>query len=205
MASQDGDFRSRAADEVGKDFQRQSAELLQGQRLQFSAAWKDRARELDSFATNRAEAIRQHAEGIKAIDEREKRASIDLARKQNSIGGRLSGLTRKGKSRQEQERQDLAEGFEAQRFKKHRDLSALQERQAQNEQKARLRHGMELKAMREGHVADREKQHGWQDNNRERMIERSVAAQRDAATRALFPQREKAQERDSPARDFNRR
>jgi hypothetical protein len=82
----------------------------------------------------------------------------------------------------------------------------LQERQAQNEQTARLRYGQELKAMREGHVADREKQRGWQDDNRTRLIENSVTAQRDAATRALWPERQKQQEpeREPPTRAFNR-
>ena len=64
-----------------------------------------------------------------------------------ALGGRLSGLTKKGRDRQEQERQGLAESFENQRMKQHRDLAALQERQAANEQKARLRNGQELKAM----------------------------------------------------------
>jgi hypothetical protein len=204
MASQDGEFRTRAADEVGKDFQRQSTELLQGQRLQFSASWKHRARELESYAANRAEAIRQHADRVKAIDEREKSASIDLSKKHNSIGGRLSGLTRTGRARQEQERQGLAEKFENQRMKQHRDLAALQERQTANEQKARERYGQEHKAMREGHLSARSTQRDWQDKNRDRLTQDRVSAYREAATRALFPERQKAQEREPPTRAFNR-
>jgi hypothetical protein len=52
MASQDGDFRARAADDIGSDFKRQSAELLQGQRLQFSTSWRQRQREMDLVAEN---------------------------------------------------------------------------------------------------------------------------------------------------------
>lgn len=206
MASQDGEFRTRAADQVGKDFERQSAELLQGQRLQYSASWRQRQREIDSFAANRAEATRQHAARIEAINGREVKAAQELDRRHSSFSGRLSGLTKKGRDRQEQERQGLAEKFEQERFKKHRDLAALQERQARNEQTARLRYGMELKTMREGHVAAREKQRGWQDNNRDRLTNERVTAQRDAATRALWPERQKGQEqeREPPARAFNR-
>ena len=204
MASQDGDFRTRADDDIGRDFKRQNAELLQGQTLQFSASWRHRKREMDSFAENRAEAIKQHAARIEAINSGEVKAAQELAKKQNSIGGRLSRLTRKGRDRQEQERQGLAESFENQRMKQHRDLAALQERQTENEQKARLRNGQELKAMREGHVSAREKQHSWQHDHRERLIQQAVTAQRDAATRALFPERQKVQEREPPTRAFNR-
>lgn len=202
----DGDFRTRADDDTGRDFKRQNAELLQGQTLQFSASWRQRQREIESFAANRAEAIRQHAARIEAIDSREVKAAQELAKKQNSIGGRLSRLTGKGRDRQQRERQGLAESFENQRMKQHRDLAALQERQTANEQKARLRNGQELKAMREGHVAAREKQHSWQHDHRERLIQEAVTAQRDAATRALFPERQKtqAQEREPPTRAFNR-
>jgi hypothetical protein len=146
-------------------------------------SWRHRKREMDSFAENRAEAIKQHAARIEAINGREVKAAQELAKKQNSIGGRLSGLTKKGRDRQERERQGLAEKFEQERFKKHRDLAALQERQTANEQKARLRNGQELKAMREGHVAARGKQHGWQHDNRDRLTQERVTAQRDAATR----------------------
>jgi hypothetical protein len=100
MASQNGDFRTRADDDVGRDFKRQSAELLQGQRLQFSASWKHRVRELESYAANRAEAIKQHAARIEAINGREVKAAQEMAKKQNSIAGRLSGLTKKGRDRQ---------------------------------------------------------------------------------------------------------
>jgi hypothetical protein len=158
MASQDGDFRTRAADEVGNDFKRQSAELLQGQRLQFFPSWKHRARELESYAANRAEAIRQDAARIEAINSREVKATQELVKKHNRIGGRLSTFTKKSRDRQEQERQGLAEKFEAQRMKQHRDRAALQERQTANEQKARLRYGQVHKAMREGHVSARNEQ-----------------------------------------------
>ncbi len=200
----DGDFRTRADDDTGRDFKRQNAELLQGQTLQYSASWRQRQREIESFAANRAEAIKQHAARIEAIDSREVKAAQELAKKQNSIGGRLSRFTKKGRDRQERERQGLAEQFENQRMKQHRDLAALQERQTANEQKARLRNGQELKAMREAHVAARETQHAWQHDHRERLIQQAVTARRDAATRALFPEREKAQERDPPTRAFNR-
>ena len=132
------------------------------------------------------------------------KAAQELAKKQNSIGGRLSRLTKKGRDRQERERQGLAEKFENQRMKQHRDLAALQERQTANEQTARLRNGQELKAMREGHVAARDKQHVWQRDNRDSLIQQAVTARRDAATRALFPERQKAQEREPPTRAFNR-
>jgi hypothetical protein len=204
MVMADGDFRTRAAEDVGRDFKRQSAELLQGQRLEFSTSWRQRQREIDSFAANRAEAIKQHAARIEAINGREVQAAQELAKKQNSIGGRLSGLTRKGRDRQEQERTALTEKFESQRMKQHRDLAALQERQTANEQKARLRYGQEQKAMREGHVSARTGQREWQDKNRDRLTEQAVTAQRDAANRALFPEREKAQEREPPTRAFNR-
>src|SRR5207302_7277236 len=84
MASQDGDFRTRADDDTGRDFKRQNAELLQGQSQQFSASWRQRQREIESFAASRAEAIKQHAARIEAIDSREVKAAQELAKKQNS-------------------------------------------------------------------------------------------------------------------------
>jgi hypothetical protein len=132
------------------------------------------------------------------------KAAQELAKKQNSIGGRLSGLTKKGRDRQEQERQGLAEKFENDRMKQHRDLAARQERQAENEQKARLRYGMELKAMREGHVATRSEQRGWQDTNRPRLIERSVTARRQEAAQTLRQERQmQDREREPLTRTFS--
>jgi hypothetical protein len=186
MASQFAALRAlrvRSADEVREDFKRQNGELLDGQKQQFSAVSRQRARELDSFAANRAEAIKHHAGRIQEIDGREKKAAIELAKKHDSLAGRLSAFTKKGRDRQEQERQGLAEKFESQRMQQHRDLAARQERQAENEQKARLRYGMELKAMREGHVAVRREQRGWQDNNRDRLIKERVNAQREPLAR----------------------
>jgi len=55
--------------------------------------------------------------------------------------------------------------------------------QAENEQKARLRYGLELKTMREGHIAVRREQRGWQDNNQHRLIKERVNAQREALGR----------------------
>ena len=226
-------LRARSADEVREDFKRQHGELLDGQTQQFSTLSKHRARERDSFAANRDEAIRHHAGRIQEIDGREKQAAIELAKKHDGVAGRLSAFTRKGRDRQEQERQGLAEKFENQRMTQHRDLAARQERQAENEQKARLRHGMELKAMREGHVADRAKQRGWQDDNQRQLIKERVNAQREplarefnrgaqekTLTRAFNPtpsgfpvpkhrqqqepEQQKDQEREAPARAFTR-
>jgi hypothetical protein len=198
------EFHTRAAADVRDDFKRQNHDLVQGQGLQYSAVSRQRTRELESFTANRAEAIRHHAGRIEEINSREVKAAQELAKKQNSIGGRLSGLTKKGRDRQEQERQGLADRFENDRMKQHRDLAARQERQAENEQKARLRYGMELKAMREGHVATRSTQRGWQDTNRPRLIERSVAAQRQEATQTLRQERQaRQQERDPITRAFN--
>jgi hypothetical protein len=207
MASQFADLRAlrtRSADEVREDFKRQHGELMEGQNQQFAAASKQRTRERDSFAANRDEAIRHHAGRIQEINSREVKAAQELAKRHDSLAGRLSAFTKKGRDRQEQERNALAEKFENQRMQQHRDLAALQERQAENEQKARLRYGLELKTMREGHIAVRREQRGWQDNNQHRLIKERVSVQRDAATRALFPDRQKVQERDPPTRAFNR-
>ena len=38
---------------------------------------------------------------------------------------------------------------------------------------------MEFKAMREGHVAARREQSGWQDNNRNRLVKERVNLQRE--------------------------
>ena len=176
-------LRARSADEVREDFKRQNADLLDGQTQQFSALSKQRTRERDSFAANRDEAIRHHAGRIQEIDGREKQAAIALAKQHDSLAGRLSAVTKKGRDRQEQERTALAHKFESQRITQHRDLAARQERQAENEQKARLRYGMELKAMREGHIAVRREQRGWQDNNQHRLIKERVNAQREPLAR----------------------
>jgi hypothetical protein len=183
------EFHTRAAADVRDDFKRQNHELLQGQGLQFSAVSRQRTRELESFAANRAEAIRHHAGRIEEINSREVKAAQELAKRHDSLAGRLSAFTKKGRNRQEQERQGLTEKFENDRMKQRRDLAALQERQAQNEQTARLRYGLELKAMRDGHVATRSQQRGWQDTNRPRLIERNVTAQRQAAVQTLRQER----------------
>ena len=73
-------LRARSADEVREDFKRQQGELLDGQTQQFSTLSKHRARERDSFAANRDEAIRHHAGRIQEIDGREKQAA-DRTRK----------------------------------------------------------------------------------------------------------------------------
>jgi hypothetical protein len=198
------EFHTRAAADVRDDFKRQNHDLVHGQGLQYSAVSRQRTRELESFAANRAEAIRHHAGRIEEINSREVKAAQELAKKQNSIGGRLSAFTKKGRDRQEQERQGLAEKFENDRMKQHRDLAALQERQAGNEQKARLRYGMELKAMREGHVATRSEQRGWQDTNRPRLIERSVTARRQEAAQTLRQERlTQDREREPLTRTFS--
>jgi hypothetical protein len=195
------ELQSRAAAEVRADFDRHHHELLRSQGQQFAASWVQRTREIESYAVNRAEAIKQHEADIKAIDKREKRASVELSMKHSTICERVSALTKKGRDRQEQERQGLAGGFEAQRMKKHRDLAALQERQAQNEQKARLRYGQEHKVMREGHLADRSKQRVWQDGNRPRLVRERVTAHRQDAARTLRQDRQK--QREPLTRTFN--
>jgi hypothetical protein len=172
-------LRARSADEVREDFKRQNADLLDGQKQQLSAASKQRTRERDSFAVNRDEAIRHHAGRIQEIDGREKQAAIELAKKHDSVAGRLSAFTKQGRDRQAQERSALAQKFETQRMTQHRDLAARQERQADNEQKARLRYGLELKTMREGHVATRREQSVWQDNNLNRLVKERVNIQRE--------------------------
>jgi hypothetical protein len=182
-AGQKAAARARSADQVREDFKRQNGDLMDGQKQQLSALSKQRTRERDSFADNRDEAIRHHAGRIQEIDGREKQAAIALAKQHDSLAGRLSAVTKKGRDRQEQERQGLAEKFESQRMTQHRDLAARQERQGENEQKARLRHGLEFKAMREGHVAARREQSHWQDNNRNRLVKERVSAEREPLAR----------------------
>jgi hypothetical protein len=63
------EFHTRAAADVRDDFKRQNHDLVQGQGLQFSAVSRQRTRELESFAANRAEAIRHHAGRIEEINE----------------------------------------------------------------------------------------------------------------------------------------
>jgi hypothetical protein len=172
---------------------------MDGQKQQLSALSKQRTRERDSFADNRDEAIRHHAGRIQEIDGREKQAAIALAKQHDSLAGRLSAVTQKGRDRQEQERTALAEKFESQRITQHRDLAARQKRQAENEQKARLRYGMELKAMREGHIAVRREQRGWQDNNQHRLIKERVTAQREPLAREFS----RAAQENTLTRAFN--
>jgi hypothetical protein len=204
MASQVGEFRTRAAAELRDDFRRQHRDLMQGQTLQFAASSKHRARELVSFAANRAEAIRHHAGRIEEINGREQKAAQELAKRHDSLAGRMASLTRKGKVRQEQERQGLTDRFENDRMKQHRDLAALQERQFAAEQKARLRYGMELKIMREGHVSARQLQRGWQDDNRPRLTQQRVDHHQREAARTLQQDRQQGQEREPVTRVFNR-
>jgi integration host factor subunit beta len=84
------EFHTRAAADVRDNFKRQNHDLVQGQGLQYSAVSRQRTRELESFTANRAEAIRHHAGRIEEINSREVKAAQELAKKQNSIGGRLS-------------------------------------------------------------------------------------------------------------------
>ena len=131
------------------------------------------------------------------------KAAQELAKRHDSLAGRLSRFTKKGRDRQERERQGLTEKFENRPDETAPLLAALQERQAQNEQTARLRYGQELKAMREGHVANRSQQRGWQDANRPRLIERGVTARRQEAARTLRQERQaQRQEREPLTRAF---
>jgi hypothetical protein len=191
--------RARSADEVREDFKRQNADLLDGQKQQLSAASKHRARELESFAANRDEAIRHHAGRIQEIDGREKQAAIELAKQHDSLARRLSAFTKTGRDRQAQERNALAAKFESQRMTQHRDLAARQERQAENEQKARLRYAQEFKAMREGHVAARREQRDWQDNNRNRLVKQRISARREPLAREFS----RAAQENTLTRAFN--
>jgi hypothetical protein len=63
--------------------------------------------------------------------------------------------------------------------------TSLQERQFAAEQKARLRYGMELKIMREGHISARQQQRGWQDDNRPRLTQQRVDHHQREAVRTL--------------------
>jgi hypothetical protein len=73
---------------------------------------------------NRAEAIRHHAGRIEEINSREVKAAQELAKRHDSLAGRLFAFTKKGRDRQEQERNALTDRFENDRMKQHRDLAA---------------------------------------------------------------------------------
>lgn len=128
-----------------------------------------REAEVRSFAANRDEAIDRHRDSVKAIDAAEERAFRQLHAQQTSLRGRVSGLF-KGRGHQERQREELADQFEARRVAQHRDLARLQERQHEAEQKARLRHAAEHKAMQERQQRERDEVAKRQEVNRGREI-----------------------------------
>lgn len=161
--------RARAAAHV--DQTHRAARASQDRHHSEEAARLNGIREVEvrSFAANRDEAIDRHREAVRGIDAAEEHAFRQLHARQNSLRGRVSGLF-KGRGHHERQREELAERFEARRMAQHRDLARLQERQHEAEQKARLRHAAEHKAMQERQQRERDEVAKRQEVNREREI-----------------------------------
>ena len=128
-----------------RDFERQHGELLDGQTQQFSALSKQRPGKRDSFAANREEAIRHHAGRVQGRSTDAKSKPLSNSKKTNSVAGRLSAFTEKGRDRRAGGgRGFLLKTLKTEGLARRRDLAARQDGGGERtESPPAPRHGIE--------------------------------------------------------------
>src|SRR4051794_7024532 len=159
-------LRDRAAARVDADFRTQRDGLAKEQTREAERVNAIREQEVKSFTANRTTAETEYLKRLQEIDRREVRAFETLQKQQHSLSGRMTGLFKTPAARERQEN-TIRNAFEKQRLDRHLEHNALGQRQEAAEQKARLRHGEQVKTMTERHGKDREEMTNRQEMSRE--------------------------------------
>jgi hypothetical protein len=197
--------RDRANQIVADQFARQRGESDSIHQMERADLDRTRAREVESFADNRACAKHEYLQTLSAIERREREAWAAVQARQRTLSGRVAGMVR-GRKWREQQAEQFTARFERERMAAHLKFTAKELRQSAIEQKARIKHDLEMKTMKERHERDRREQAQWQQQNREKLVAQQQRAMAELKLReALREQtRQQGQGRDQGlTRAFN--
>jgi hypothetical protein len=179
------DMRTQAAAYVDAEHRRVHDDLFREHRRQEQRILAFHKGQLQGFERNREQAELRYLQKIKSLDEQQARAAAMLERQHRSIRGRFAGLTKAGRATQQERREAIAEDFDRQRMREHRNLEELKERQFEAEQADRISRAREIKFFRLDHLEDRQKQTRDHQASRELKIDARMQEMKRTAEQAL--------------------
>jgi hypothetical protein len=186
MADLDGGtINSRAAAYVEKQHREQRQALFDQHRMQEQRELARRKAELHSFKHQHSAVEERYAARTQQIERGRERARQAIERRHDSLAGRLQRITPAGRARQRDEFERLTTRAEQLHARAYNQYSNSCERLMHNEQKARIGHARELKALHQQHWQYREEHAQRHQQSREQQIESRTQTLRQVAEQQL--------------------
>jgi hypothetical protein len=191
----DDGVRTAAAAYIDGDFRRVQDDLTHEHRRQEQRELSYHKGQLEGFARNRETAELRYVQRLRSIEEKRDRVADKIKARHNSIGGRLTGMTKAGRERQSAELERLDDRAAVLQGRAHRNFHALSERQFQAEQTDRITRARQIKFFRQDHLDTRQQQTKDHQASREQQIEaRAQEIRRHTAEQTLRMEMQRVQE-----------
>jgi hypothetical protein len=180
-----GSINSRASAYIDRTHRDQRQALFDQHRMQEQRELARRKGEMQGFRQQQRTIEDRYTARTQQIERGRDRAQQAIQKRHGSVAGRLQGMTKAGRARQQDEFERLATRVEQLHGRAYNQYSNSNLRLQNNEQKARIGHARELKTLHEQHWRYREEHTQRHQQTRDQQVQDRTQTLRQAAEQQL--------------------